>query len=510
MTATLTNGHPSGVDLSESTPWALHTRFLRGLAANPGSVAVQIGQRPVSYAELHETALRIAAAIPNRGTVGVLADRSLLAYAGLLAALYTGSAVVPLHPSFPAVRTQYMIDAAVLTALVVDDAGAQVLSALDVAAPVVGPEVPHPPSTSAPLPVDAADPAYILFTSGSTGRPKGVPITHGNTHHYFQLLDARYDFGPDDAFSQTFDLNFDCAMLDVFCAWNVGASVHPVPATAYRDLPAFVAQRGLTVWFSTPSAIAMARRLRSVGPGALPSLRWSLFAGEALRVADAQEWLAAADRSTLDNIYGPTELTVTITGHRFDPATSPGRAVNGLVPIGGVHAGHRHILLDPDGQVSRTEGELCIAGPQLTPGYLDRRDDAGRFLLRDGLRFYRTGDRVRRHADGELVYLGRQDSQVQIHGWRVELPEIEHALRGCAGVVDAVAVAVPSAVDGQLELVVYYTGIATGPARLAAALATVLPSGMLPRRYEYMEVFPLNTNRKIDRGRLATAAASAL
>jgi acyl-coenzyme A synthetase/AMP-(fatty) acid ligase len=282
--------------------------------------------------------------------------------------------------------------------------------------------------------------------------------------------------------------------------------VHPVPPHAYRDLPGFLADRGITVWFATPSAITATRRMGGLTPGALPGLRWSLFAGEALAAADAADWQAAAPASTLENIYGPTELTITVSGHRWSPDTSPALCVNGIVPIGTVHDGHHHLLLTEDGAEVTDEGELCVAGPQLTAGYLDARDGHNRFLHRHGRVYYRTGDRVRALRSGELAYLGRLDAQVQIQGWRVELAEIEHAVRSCAGVTGAVAVARPA--ESGSELVVFHTGEPVAPAALARELRGVLPKGMLPREYRHVESFPLNANRKVDRGRLAADVAA--
>ncbi|MFE7036393.1 AMP-binding protein [Streptomyces sp. NPDC057621] len=537
--------------MTEIPEHALHARFLRGLAASPGRPAFRADDGTMTYETLHEQALAWAGALlasptgPPRA-VGVLAEKGRTSCAGLLAALYAGAAVVPLAPDFPPVRTRRMLAAAGVSAVVADRAGLAALEAADQAAPdrdtadpdavgsdavgsdSVGPDVPVLTSDpgaagrfpalpvrardalSAPRPVAPGDLAYMLFTSGSTGRPKGVPITHASTHHYFSLLDARYDFGPEDVFSQTFGLNFDCAMFDLFCAWGAGASVHTVPVRAYTDLPAFVAERGMSVWFSTPSAVALVRRMGGLTPAAMPSLRWSLFAGEALRCADAADWQDAAARSTVENLYGPTELTVTVTGHRWSPRLSPALGVNGQVPIGTLHAGHDQLLLGPDGAPAGpagTEGELCVTGPQMTAGYLDPADDEGRFLRYGGRTWYRTGDRVRRLADGQLVYLGRLDAQVQVQGWRVELAEVDDAVRACAGVEDAVTVTRPAA-GGGLELVVFYTGVPASPVVLAGQLRRVLPEGMLPRAFRHVESFPLNANRKIDRSRLAATAGT--
>ncbi|MET9854945.1 AMP-binding protein [Streptomyces sp. NPDC006450] len=495
------------------TQVSLHDRFLHGLAASPRGTAVRVGADSASYEQLHELALDWAGTLTARAgerprAVGVLANQGITAYAGVLAALYAGATVVPLHAGFPAARTRHMLELSGASTLIADEAGLAALAATGIELPVLAPGTsPAGPGSALSEPIAAADgaTACILFTSGSTGRPKGVPISHASLGHYFRLMDERYDFGPDDVFSQTFDLNFDCAMFDLFCAWGAGATAQAVPAQAYLDLPRFLEDRRMTVWFSTPSAISLVRRTGGLAPGGMRSLRWSLFAGEALRGADAEAWQAAADRSTLENIYGPTELTITVTRHRWSPELSPGLCVNGLAPIGALHEGHAYVLLDEEDQPAAREGELCISGPQLTRGYLDPADDAGRFVRRDGRDWYRTGDRVRLRDNGELVYLGRLDTQVQLHGWRVELAEVEHALRECGGVEDAVAVTAEGA--GGTELVVFYTGAQTEPAVLARELRQILPRGMMPRYFRNLPEFPLNSNRKTDRGLLTKEAA---
>ncbi|RZS32712.1 amino acid adenylation domain-containing protein [Herbihabitans rhizosphaerae] len=509
--------------MAETADHALYGRFLRGLAAAPNGEAIRLATDVYSYTELHELASTWAGALLNGPAgkpkaVGVLAGKSIEAYAGILAGLYAGITVVPLQPEFPPARTRQIVDAAGVDAMIVDEKGHSLLPAIfegHPGVPVLAPNVRAPGLLTAspagaltePVPVEASDVAYVLFTSGSTGRPKGVPVTHANTHHYFGLLDERYDFTPDDVFSQTFDLNFDCGWFDLFCAWGTGANLTVVPPRAYRDLPAFIAERGLTVWFSTPSAIALIRKMGGLTPGSMPGLRWSFFAGEALTLADADDWQVAADSSTLENLYGPTELTITVTGHRFDRELSPQLGVNGGVPIGTVHSGHDHLLIDTDeNPVEGDEGELCISGPQMATGYLDPADDEGRFLKHGGQLWYRTGDRVRRLADGQYVYLGRLDAQVQVQGWRVELAEIDHAVRSCDGVLDAVTVAADTG-DG-LELFVFYTGTERAPVELNRELRVTLPSGMVPKHYRHVDEFPLNSNRKTDRKELSARASS--
>ncbi|MFC5747681.1 amino acid adenylation domain-containing protein [Actinomadura rugatobispora] len=489
----------------------LHEAFLWNVERDGSAEALRVGGESISYGRLHERALRLAGGLLFHGPgtageplrVGVLGARSEDAYAGLLAALYTGAAVVPLNPAFPPERLRHMIGAASLDGLIVDDKGMSLLpelaDALD-GVPVV--HRPTVPALDEPLPSFPGDIAYILFTSGSSGRPKGVPVRHSNVVAYLRQIRARYGFTCDDVFSQTFDLTFDLAMFDIFAGWGAGGTVVSVPPHVYVSLPDFVARHGITVWFSTPNMISLVRRGRGLERGSMPGLRWSLFCGEALLVQDAARWQEAAPNSRLENLYGPTELTISCSVHRFDPERSARLAVNDIVPIGAVHPRLPYLLLGAEQDGDGT-GELCVTGEQMFSGYLDRADDAGRFLDHEGRRWYRTGDLVRRVDGGELAYLGRADHQVKIGGFRVELAEVESGLRRLPGVRDAAAVAV----DGRL--VAFLVGDERPVPVLMKELGSFFPRYLIPRHYEYLDDLPLNANRKTDRPEL-TARARAL
>ncbi|THA71980.1 D-alanine--poly(phosphoribitol) ligase [Streptomyces sp. A0958] len=512
---------------------ALHARFLRGLEKSPGGVAVRVGGDTVDYTTAHETALAWAGALlaapggPPKA-VGILTGRSTIAYVAILASLYAGLPAVPVPADFPAGKVVAMLGAAEVSALVVDEEGAALLAGgtgaelggLPVLAPHLGEDGARVlaegtglralfagPDTALAEPRSAApeDVAYILFTSGSTGRPKGVRLTHGNMAHYFALMDAWYDFTADDVFSQAAGLNWDSAVSDLWCAWAAGAPLVSVPPHAYRDLPGFVSEHGITVWFSAPSVISLSRRTGRLLPGTMPSLRWTYFGGEALQFEDTDAWQRAAPNSAVINVYGPTEMTITTHRHRWSPEESTRLGVNGVVPLGLLHDGHAELLLDERGEEAADEGELWLAGPQLSAGYLDPEDGAGKYLEQDGVRWYRTGDRVRRLAGGELVYLGRMDSQVQVQGYRVELAEVEHALRAASPVSGAVVVGVP--VANSTELVAFYLGEERAPREFHRDLAPVLPPQLIPRHYHRLDEFPLNTNKKTDRLALTALAA---
>ncbi len=509
-----------------NTP-GLYDRFAATVRQWPDQLALEVADHRLTYRELADAADRLAALVlaarPGRPRrVGVLAGRSLTAYAGYLAALRAGATVVPLNPSFPTARLALLCAQAGVDVVITD---VEVPAGLPAETAVVDlcDDTPLRPGAG-PVPVVDAAPAstgvaYLLFTSGSTGVPKGVPVTHANTVEYLDLSIARYGAGPGCRFSQTFDLTFDPSVFDLFVAWGSGATV-VVPRRDELMAPVdFVNRRGITHWYSVPWFAAMADRLGLLTPNAMPGLRWSLFIGDRLTLDEAGAWQRAAPGSTVENTYGPTELTVSCTTYRL-PAERDAWPVtaNGTVPIGDAYPHLEAVVLDENGHPA-DDGELCVRGPQRFAGYLDPADNAGRFLSWDGhtsrtydgtgpldeTHWYRTGDRVRAGATG-LVHIGRLDHQVKVQGYRIELGEIEALVRAHDSVDDAIVLAVPARLGG-LEIVAAVTGPGVRTADLTSSLCTQLPRYMVPARIKHLPSLPLNDSRKIDRRRLAAAFA---
>jgi amino acid adenylation domain-containing protein len=524
---------------------ALHTAFLTHAAAAPDAPAVVVRGVAVSYGEMERRARVMAAVITADGArpaerVGVFASRSEVAYAGTLAALFSGAAFVPLNQKFPVERTRAMARRALLDAIIVDRASAAqlaaVLDGLDPQPLVIAPEPDVAASLAAagitvaggdaldaraPLdtlpPVLADDIAYLLFTSGTTGEPKGVGVTHANVLHYVDVMSERYRMTPADRCSQTFDQTFDLAVHDLFMAWNAGASVYAMQPIELLAPVRFVQKNEITVWFSVPSAPAMAIKKGSLVPGSMPTLRYSLFCGEPLPDATARAWQEAAPNSTVENLYGPTELTIACFTYVWRADESSALAVNGIVPIGRPLPGLAALVVDEslrpvdDGSV----GELLVCGPQTTPGYWqDEVRTRERFveLPVSGARtkrFYRTGDRVQRTASGDYVYIGRTDNQIKVMGFRVELGEIEAALLRHTGVVQAAAAGWPMEDGHALGIVAFVCGTVDAPEAVVRTAQTTLPDYMVPRQVVVVEEMPLNANGKIDRRQLVDLLASA-
>lgn len=508
-------------------PQTAYAWFARSAAVfGHDCTALEVGEERLTYGQLRDLAERLAARLveanggemPRR--VGLLASRSVTAYAGYLAILRTGAAIVPLSPEHPPARTADIVKAAGLELALADASGAG--ADLGIPLLVVGPEefeaLTTEPAPELPHPeANPDDVAYIIFTSGSTGAPKGVPISHRNLSAYLGHVASRYDVGPGSRLSQTFDLTFDGSVHDLFVAWASGGTL-VVPRRSQLLSPVkTINDQRLTHWFSVPSLITFASRLGTLAPRSMPTLRWSVFGGEPLHRAAAEEWATAAPDSALEVLYGPTELTISCTAYRLPHSRAdwPSTA-NGTLPIGNSYPTLDFLLLDENGRPADT-GELCVRGPQRFPGYLEPANNTGRFLPFDDSgtvdhyneatpltdqHWYRTGDRATMH-DGHLVHLGRTDHQVKIRGHRIELGEIEAMLREQPGVRDAIVLAV-HAFDGEPELEAAVSGAECATPQLFSALGDRLPPYMLPRRIVILEELPLNPNGKIDRRALLT------
>jgi amino acid adenylation domain-containing protein len=478
---------------------SLYQVFAATAERHPDAPAVELPDGAVSYRELRAAAEalaeRIQAAHGPVARAGLLAARTLTAFAGYLAALRLGAAVVPLGPDYPALRNRSICEAADVTLVLADAAvwerskpeaagGRPVLALSEAEVRAAVPAGRLAPDRSGP-----DDLAYLLFTSGTTGRPKGIPIRHRQVLPFLAHNTERFEVGPGCRMSHNFDLTFDLSVFDLFVTWSGGATLVVPSRAELFSLADYVGGRALTHWFSVPSAVSVAASFGQLDGLRGPALRHSVFCGEQLTLDQARAWQAALPGATVDNLYGPTELALACAEFRLpaEPEQWPVTS-NGTVPVGRVYGHLEHL-------VAEETGELLVRGEQRFDGYLDPADDQGRFT--DG--YFRTGDRVRDEG-GVLVHLGRLDDQVKIRGFRVEPSEVEAALRRLPEVDEAVVLAVVT--GGVTDLVACYTGRPTGRLALIGALRGTLPGHLVPHRFEHLEALPLNANGKVDRNAL--------
>ncbi len=510
--------------------------FAQSVRQHPTRPALHLHDRTYSYEALAERAAIIADAIDavapsDYPLAGVFAAESLTAYSAILGTLAAGRGYVPVHPKFPPRRIRDIVDRAGLDVLIV---GREALEQLEPllrrskrSLAIIAPEFDDlrlwarrhgrhrfvsstalanlSPTFELPK-VEPDDMAYLLFTSGSTGRPKGVPVSHGNARAYVDYICHAYGIGPSDRASQTFKLAFDLSVHDLFTTWSCGACLYPLTQSDRMAPGRFIRRHELTLWFSVPTLGMTMDRFRQLRPGAFPSLRASLFCGEPLPASLAEKWAEAAPNSSVDNLYGPTEATIAFTAHRWRGFDASPRCRNGVVPLGQPFPAQKTRVVREDGRAADVgePGELLLSGTQVTAGYWRApRITSERYItLEDtGDRlWYRTGDIVERDEEGCLHFLGRVDDQIQLQGHRVELTEVDHALRSAVEHDLAISVAWPYEAD-QVGGIVGFVA-SDQPLDEASILEhcrRLLPPYMIPSRIVGLESLPRNTSGKIDR-----------
>jgi amino acid adenylation domain-containing protein/non-ribosomal peptide synthase protein (TIGR01720 family) len=501
---------------TDGTRTPLPGLFAAQVARTPDAPALSWAGGVLTYRELDERANRLAHHLIAEGAgpetfVGLLMDRSPEAVVALLAVGKAGAAYVPLDPAHPAERTGYVLDDAGVDLLLVDAATPAattvpgrvrtlVVDSPQTVAVLSRLRADAPSAADLRSPLNLRHPAYMIYTSGSTGRPKGVVVEHRSVADYLAFTAKAYPAAHGTAVLHS-PIAFDLTVTALFTPLVTGGCVHlseigdddPAGLVRLRENPC-------TFLKATPSHLPLLEAAdEAYSPtGAL------LLGGEALVGSALTRWRQAHPDVTVYNVYGPTEATVNCAEYRIDPGTA---VPDGPVPIGRPQANARLYVLDPFLQPvpPGVPGELYLAGAGLARGYWRRPGlTAERFVAcpfgGPGEVMYRSGDVARWNADGNLVYLGRSDNQVKLRGFRIELAEIEAALRAGEGVAEA-AVIVREDRPGDQRLTGYLVarGDDLSLDRLRAALARELPEYMVPAALVVLPELPLTSNGKLDR-----------
>ncbi|MEU2794669.1 amino acid adenylation domain-containing protein [Streptomyces sp. NPDC007100] len=491
--------------------------FGRQAASTPDAVAVESGTLTLTYRELQARADAIAHRLLSRGLgaedrVGLLVARSADAVAAILGIVKAGGVYVPLHDSYPPERMRHVLEEAGAALLLTDEASRDRAEALGHALVVVGEDGGNGEAASATaatgIEVHPDQLAYVMYTSGSTGVPKGVAVTHRDV--VALAADTRWANGAHRRVLLHSPLAFDASTYELWVALLSGGCVVVAPPgdVDVSVLAGLVAGHGVTSLWLTAGLFGL---VADEAPETLRGVRevWTggdvVPAGAVRRVLEHCEGLAVVDG------YGPTETTTFALSYRVPSAD----AVPVTVPVGRPLDNMRVYVLDeklrpvPVG----VAGELYVAGAGLARGYWARAGlTAERFVPcpfgAPGERMYRTGDVVRRRADGETEFLGRADGQVKVRGFRIELGEIESALDTAPEVARA-AVLVREGEAGVKRLVAYVVpapGARTDPAALRSRLAEALPEYMVPAAFVELPELPLTGNGKLDRDALPEPA----
>ncbi|MFJ7181787.1 amino acid adenylation domain-containing protein, partial [Streptomyces massasporeus] len=502
----------------------IHERVAAQAARTPDAVAVIAEDATLTHRELDERANRLAHHLVSLGAgpgslVGLSLERGSAMAVGLLGILRAGAAYVPLDPGFPADRLAYMLADSGARIVVCQSAVRDRLPAGDglriVDVNAERDTIGRLPGTAPRTAVTAGDLAYVIYTSGSTGEPKGVAVEHGNVRHILTAWDERYgleEMRP--RFLSVSSLSVDLFFADLIRSVPFGGALIiaskdvTTEPSALLDLIAETDATGLEIVPSLLNAVLQEVERRG---GVFPPLRLISVGSEGWRVDDCRALLRRLRHDcVVVNAYGGTEATVDSTVFAPDEESLRGRV---YVPIGRPLPNTRVYVLDAHGSLvpPGVPGEIWIGGAGVARGYHGRAElTAERFVespFVQGDRLYRTGDRARWLASGDLEFLGRADDQVKIRGFRIELGEVESALLTHPDVRDAVVLAWQDD-SGRRRLVAYVVaeGADAGArvSELRSHLSGSLPDYMVPALYVPLQRLPLTPSGKVDRRALPT------
>ncbi|MCF5710655.1 amino acid adenylation domain-containing protein, partial [Pseudomonas syringae] len=499
----------TAVDYPQGT--CVHQLFEAQVEKTPEATALVFEARTFTYAQLNARANQLAHHLIGLGIgpddrVAICVERSPEMVVGLLGILKAGAAYVPLDPAYPEQRLRYMLEDSVPSAVLVQSAtralpGELAVPLLDLEGGCWEDEADHDPVALAVKPDHLA---YVIYTSGSSGQPKGVLIEQKGVLNLMHWYLDELKLAADDAVLLVSSYSFDLTQKNILGPLLVGGTLHLAREAFIPEVLLEQIQRERITHINlSPSAFNTL--IDANDSRQLDSIRRVILGGEPIQVARLE--MLPEPRPEFINSYGPTECSDVVAWHRLVDDIDCYRS--SVFPIGRPIANTRIYLLDAHGQPVPIGviGEIHIGGAGVARGYLNLPELTAERFLEDpfsaepAARMYRSGDLGRWLADGNIEYLGRNDDQVKLRGFRIELSEIESQLAACPGVREAV-VLVRELRPGDKRLVAYLTaqeGVELSAAQLREQLSQRLAEYMIPSAFVTLARYPLTPNGKLDR-----------
>ena len=496
-------------------------------------IAIKIKDQCITYEELLFKAKQLAVVLIENGVerepIGLVGQRHVSSYIGILGILLAGCYYVPINPKLNGRTLKSILDDSKIRILVGDKDS---ICSIDYLLQPGGYThiqkkiIPVGKSTSKNGWIDEdylkninnldyidrihkSNLAYVMYTSGSTGHPKGVQVTSTNVVTLINNMNRMYDLAPGFVASQSHDLNFDVSVSDIFNTWANGGVLCVLPEEEKLYPADFIVRESIEFWSAVPTLLKFMEGIGGLKDNCFDSIRNTIFCGEPLPIELVNHWIKAAPNSSIHNLYGPTEATVFITKFKIDNQLT---GMTGYTPIGKPFDGHRVEIIDNNGnrQSSGFEGELVLSGPQITNGYLNDQEKTKASFINFNWDpsysiWYKSGDLGFYNELGELEYIGRKDNQVKIGGRRVEIGEIEASLSNLSLLKDIVVVPIRDENKTVVDFAAFTTNNISKEDlnNIRKESQKLIDRIFFPKKIITLDEFPYLPSGKVDRNALS-------
>ncbi len=475
-----------------------------------GDIAFTDAEGEISYTELQHRAKALAAALIANAETGrtkpvmVYLPKSIRSIVTFMGSMYAASPYVPMDYNVPVARFAATAENLRPCAVVTDAAGKAKLEAAGLELTIlVYDELTESGAEAQAVETTDLDPAYIMYTSGSTGTPKGVTISHRAVLDYTKWLVDTFDITRGSVLGMQSAFHFDNSVFDMYLSLYLGCRTVIIPEQLFmypEMLFDYLNEQKISVIFWVPTVMISAANSGVLEKVKSEHLKLILFAGEVMPIRQLNMWRAAYPDCTFVNMYGPTEATDIVLYYIVDREYAAGETL----PIGIPCANMKAIILNENNELCAPgeQGELCIGGSGIAMGYWNAPEITERAFIRNPLnnkyrdRIYRTGDLVYEAEDGNIIFLGRADSQIKLRGNRIELGDIEAAaaamdnIKSCCAMFD----------HAKEEIYLFLeTDASIVPRKFNMELKKLIPAYMAPQKIITMPAFPHTPSGKIDR-----------